>query len=172
MQGEDADSVKVFTPESASQDETSQSEPPKKKPPPKAAPADTGSLSDETLAAMNLPGDPGMPIPMPPPAAKKDSADTAKEAKAPLETVLQMPPPKTQEEENTEKPPHLQAPPYVHHFDTYTLVREVEGGGFTPEQSVTTMKAVRGLLAQNMDIARRGLVSKSDVENVSSGNFT
>lgn len=29
------------------------------------------------------------------------------------------------------------------------------------------MKAVRGLLAVNLDVAKEGLVSKSDVENVS-----
>lgn len=63
------------------------------------------------------------------------------------------------------KPP-LQTPPYVHHFDTYTLVQRVELGGFTTKQSITFMKAVRGLLARNLDVAREGLVSKSDVENV------
>jgi hypothetical protein len=29
------------------------------------------------------------------------------------------------------------------------------------------MKAVRGLLAHNLDVAKAGLVSKSDVDNVS-----
>ena len=86
---------------------------------------------------------------------------------APLETVLQMPPPESPEQENATKPPHLQTPPYVHHFDTYTLVQQVEAGDFTTEQSITAMKAVRGLLAHNLDIAKAGLVSKSDVENVS-----
>ncbi|KAI9837162.1 MAG: hypothetical protein M1838_004885 [Thelocarpon superellum] len=65
----------------------------------------------------------------------------------------------------THKPPHLHAPPYVHHFDTYTLVRDLERGGFTQDQSVTAMKAVRGLLALNLDVAKEELVSKSDVEN-------
>lgn len=78
----------------------------------------------------------------------------------PLERVLQMGSPEDH------KPPHLQAPPYVHHFDTFTLVKNLQKGGFTEAQSVTLMKAVRGLLAQNLDIAREGLVSKSDVENV------
>ena len=64
------------------------------------------------------------------------------------------------------KPPHLQAPPYVHHFDTYSLVKDLEKGSFTQDQSVTLMKAVRGLLAINLDVAKEGLVSKSDVENV------
>jgi hypothetical protein len=43
----------------------------------------------------------------------------------------------------------------------------VEAGGFTEEQAITAMKAVRGLLALNLDVAKAGLVSKSDVENVS-----
>ena len=78
----------------------------------------------------------------------------------PLERVLQM------ESPEDHKPPHLQAPPYVHHFDTFTLVKNLQNGGFTEAQSITLMKAVRGLLAQNLDVARQGLVSKSDVENV------
>ena len=79
----------------------------------------------------------------------------------PLERVLQRESP---DEEH--KPPHLHAPPYVHHFDTFTLVRNLEKEGFTQAQSVTLMKAVRSLLALNLDVAREGLVSKSDVENV------
>lgn len=79
----------------------------------------------------------------------------------PLERVLQMDSP---DEEH--KPPHLHAPLYVHHFDTFTLVRNLEKEGFTQAQSVTLMKAVRSLLALNLDVAREGLVSKSDVENV------
>ncbi|KAL8822828.1 MAG: hypothetical protein Q9191_006444, partial [Dirinaria sp. TL-2023a] len=77
----------------------------------------------------------------------------------PLDHVLQIDSP----EEH--KLPHLQAPPYVHHFDTFTLVKDLEEGGFTEAQSVTLMKAVRSLLAINLDVAREGLVSKSDVEN-------
>lgn len=76
---------------------------------------------------------------------------------------LEVPAP-PEDEEN--KPPHLQAPPYVHHFDTYTIVRDLKKGGFTHDQSVTLTKAVRSLLAVNLDIARQGLVSKSDMENV------
>jgi len=103
----------------------------------------------------------------------KETAEAATAAKKsenarksiPLETVLQMGPPTVQKPEE-HRPPHLQAPPYVHHFDTFTLVRDLERGGFTEDQSVTTMKAVRGLLAINLDVAKEGLVSKSDVENV------
>ncbi|KAL2039111.1 hypothetical protein N7G274_008160 [Stereocaulon virgatum] len=82
----------------------------------------------------------------------------------PLETVLQMGPP-MMENHDEHKAPHLHAPPYVHHFDTYGLVKDLENGGFTEDQSVTMMKAIRGLLAVNLDVAKEGLVSKSDVEN-------
>ncbi|KAL8966801.1 MAG: hypothetical protein Q9197_005787, partial [Variospora fuerteventurae] len=81
----------------------------------------------------------------------------------PLATVLNREEPTQSTPEH--KPPHLQAPRYIHHFDTFTLVRDLQTGGFTEDQAVTLMKAVRGLLAQNLDVARDGLVSKSDIEN-------
>jgi hypothetical protein len=140
-----------------------------------AKPSSAAPLSEETQAGATLPGDPEnnvitskeeeegtdgqTPI-------QRATANTANPL-APLETVLQMPPPTSEAEENELKPPHLQAPPYIHHFDTYTLVQQVEAGGFTNDQSITAMKAVRGLLAVNLDLAKAGLVSKSDVENVS-----
>ncbi len=80
-----------------------------------------------------------------------------------LSTILRMEPPMS---DKAEKPPHLEAPPYVHNFDTYTLVRDLEKGGFSAEQAITIMKSVRGLLAVNMDLARDGLVSKTDAEMV------
>ncbi|KAF2204359.1 hypothetical protein GQ43DRAFT_446785 [Delitschia confertaspora ATCC 74209] len=81
----------------------------------------------------------------------------------PLETVLHMPSPA---EEESQKPPHLKTPRYVHHFDTYGLVQDLaKSGSFSPEQAVTIMKALRGILIENMELARAGLVSKSDVEN-------
>jgi len=77
--------------------------------------------------------------------------------------------------------PHLEASPYEHHFDTYTLVQELckqqspppTATGEVPDpvipfseaQSVTLMKAIRLMLAQNLDLAKDGLVSKSDTEN-------
>jgi len=69
--------------------------------------------------------------------------------------------------EPAEKPPHLQAPPYVHHFDTYTLVRDLQKGGFSEDQAITTMKAVRGILADNVELANNGILSKGDSEMVS-----
>ena len=85
----------------------------------------------------------------------------------PLETVLLMERPSSEEHKHL----HLHAPPYVHHFDTFTLVKDLEKGGFTQDQSVTLMKAVRSLLAVNLDVAKDGLISKSDVENVRSASI-
>ena len=190
--GETAESLKVFTPvekgkdaakseefkertqemerkaaEEAAEDEAEAAE---------AAHSSAAPLSEETRAAAAvLPGDPEVDTTSkgkeddkekdlsPLQQAAKNTADPL----PPLETVLQMPPPESLEDEDAAKPPHLQAPPYIHHFDTYTLVQQVEKGGFTTEQSITAMKAVRGLLALNLDVAKAGLVSKYDVENVS-----
>ncbi|MCJ1395321.1 hypothetical protein MMC18_008205 [Xylographa bjoerkii] len=81
----------------------------------------------------------------------------------PLETVLHIEAPTAKKSDDHKT--HLHAPPYVHHFDTYTLVNDLGKGGFTQDQSITIMKAVRSLLAVNLDVAREELVSKSDVEN-------
>lgn len=109
-----------------------------------------------------------------PPDQKHGSSDTAAPDN-PLETVFQMPPPVSNTEANSLPPtptksdafrqPHLTARPYVHHFDTYTLVRDLERGGFTEAQAVTIMKAIRDLLGENLELARDNLISKSDVEN-------
>ncbi|KAI1326086.1 hypothetical protein F5Y16DRAFT_249511 [Xylariaceae sp. FL0255] len=77
----------------------------------------------------------------------------------PMEAVLHMPPP------GEIQHIHISKPQYVHHFDSYTLVKQLEDGGYTQDQSITVMKAVRSLLAQNLDVAQDGLVSKSDVDN-------
>ncbi|KAH7125616.1 hypothetical protein B0J11DRAFT_434615 [Dendryphion nanum] len=95
-------------------------------------------------------------------APESISSQSAEEK--PLETVLHMPSPA---EEESQKPPHLKTPPYIHHFDTYGLVKDLTKSGFTQEQAVTIMKAVRGVLTDNMELARDGLVSKSNVENES-----
>ena len=101
----------------------------------------------------------------------KDVAQNAGQDRTnkPLEKVLHMEPPTSVVSEE-HKTPHLHAPPYVHHFDTYGLVKDLEVGGFTQDQSITLMKAVRGLLATNLDVAKEGLVSKSDIENVRNPN--
>lgn len=87
-----------------------------------------------------------------------------------LTKILQMPPPMTEEAGTAEdeKPPHLQTPRYMHNFDTYTLVTKlIQDGSFSEQQAIDIMKALRGLLAANMDLARDGLVSKADAEMVS-----
>lgn len=97
--------------------------------------------------------------------AQKEAAEPKEEQPAtPLDIVLQTQPPSNLHGEQP-KHPHLAASPYEHHFDTYSLVQELAKGGFTEDQAVTIMKAVRLMLAVNLDIAKDGLVSKSDVEN-------
>lgn len=66
-----------------------------------------------------------------------------------------------------DKPPHLSPAPYVHYFDTYSLVLDLSRGGFSNPQSITIMKAVRSILQNNIDFAKQSLTSKSDVENES-----
>ncbi|EEQ91579.1 hypothetical protein RJZ56_006028 [Blastomyces dermatitidis] len=85
-------------------------------------------------------------------------SSSSPEVEAPSQS---LPPENSQQQ----KPPHLSPRPYVHHFDTYTLVKDLGRSGFTEEQSVSIMKAIRGLLADNLELARKGLISKSDVEN-------
>ena len=132
------------------------------------APSPSGELSPpSTPDDMDTP-----PVYAAPPSPKLPS-------KNPLETVLNMPasddlgtaqaPVYYHENASTNpeehRPPHISTPPYVHHFDTFGLVKRLEEGGWTDEQAVTIMKAVRLVLAENMDLAREGLVSKSNVEN-------
>lgn len=63
------------------------------------------------------------------------------------------------------KAPHIEPPPYVHHFDTYGLVKRLTDGGWDQQQAITVMKAVRLMLADNTDLATSALVSKSNLEN-------
>ncbi|KAI1435757.1 hypothetical protein GGR50DRAFT_693829 [Xylaria sp. CBS 124048] len=78
----------------------------------------------------------------------------------PMGAVLQ-----TEPLPDVSQPPHINKPTYVHHFDSYTLVKQLEVGGYTQHQAITVMKAVRAILAQNLDVAQDGLVWKSDVDN-------
>lgn len=81
-----------------------------------------------------------------------------------LETVLHMGNPGKEVENH--KQLYMHPSPYVHHFDTFKFVRDLGNGGFSEQQSVRLMKAVRSLLAMNLKVANESLVSKSDVENV------
>jgi hypothetical protein len=132
-------------------------------------------LSEETQAAARIPGDletgdqgnsPGDRVSSTQPTVFS-TTETGPPHDGPLEKILQMEKP-TEGAEDELNISHLHPPPFVHNFDSYTLVKEVEKGGFTPEQAITAMKAVRMLLANNLEIAIQGLVSKSDVENVRS----
>jgi Protein of unknown function (DUF1640) len=91
--------------------------------------------------------------------------ETAPPKDGPLRQVLSIELPVEPKPEDLHIP-HLHPPQYVHNFDTWTLVKEVEKGGFTNKQAISAMKAVRVLLAKNLEVAKEGLVSKSDVENV------
>lgn len=97
-----------------------------------------------------------------PPLLPPDPQQKPSTVKHPLDTVLHMPSPA---EEEARRPPHMKTPPYVHHFDTYSLVKQLTAAGYTPDQAVTMMKAVRGILTENISFARESLVSKSNVEN-------
>lgn len=174
--GQSAEDMKVFTPEEEGKNEAKTNENVKAKNEEKSKsdvnPSSAAPLSEETQEAAFIPGDDGketvyesVPIEDPPP--HQQAVVNKSDPLNPLETVFRMPSPESPEEEDASKPPHLHTPPYVHHFDTYTLVQQVGAGGFTTEQSITAMKAVRSLLALNLDVAKAGLVSKSDVENVS-----
>lgn len=91
--------------------------------------------------------------------------------RSPFDDVYHMPSPSTYltptDPSPQEKPPHLSPAPYVHHFDTYSLVLDLFQGGFSNPQSITIMKAVRSILQKNIDFAKQSLTSKSDVENES-----
>ena len=86
------------------------------------------------------------------------------EPKRALDMVLQIPSP-SEIKGKADRHPHLEASPYEHHFDTYSLVQDLIKHGYTEDQAVTLMKSIRLMLAINLDIAKEGLVSKSDTEN-------
>ena len=79
--------------------------------------------------------------------------------------VLSIPSPSEMKGKANRPHPHLEASPYEHHFDTYSLVQQLASEGFSQEQAVTLMKAIRLMLAVNLDVAKESLVSKSDTEN-------
>ncbi|EED19304.1 conserved hypothetical protein [Talaromyces stipitatus ATCC 10500] len=107
--------------------------------------------------------------------ASKNSVDPAQmprevpPPKNPMDAVLQMPPPSdlglARLHSNGQEVPHLEPAPYIHHFDTYTLVKNLQEGGFSEEQAITLMKGIRGILQEKLDLAERTLTSKSDSEN-------
>lgn len=87
-----------------------------------------------------------------------------------LDIVLSVPSPSELKDKDGSRHPHLEPSPYEHHFDTYSLVQQLaakEPPAYTEEQAITLMKAIRLMLAMNLDFAKEGLVSKSDTENES-----
>ncbi len=52
------------------------------------------------------------------------------------------------------KAPHLDQPRYVHHFDTYGLVKQLTSSGWSATHATLVMKAVRMMLADNMELAK------------------
>ncbi|KAI9166669.1 hypothetical protein HJFPF1_02783 [Paramyrothecium foliicola] len=122
-------------------------------------PADEAVESDSNEASSASP-DAG---PDPAEAEENRARQVREQAKqsGPLEAILHAQPP----EDVARQHPAMSPPPYVHHFDTYSLVKQVQEGGFTQAQSITAMKGIRTLLAQNLEVAQASLVSKSDVEN-------
>ncbi|CAK7211901.1 hypothetical protein SCUCBS95973_001281 [Sporothrix curviconia] len=116
-----------------------------------------------TIGALLAPnaGQQGTPQPKQPNQQQQQQQQEAGDETSPSSS----PPARQPLSHNKLPPPHLAPPLYVHHFDSYSLVKQLEEGGYRKEQAVTAMKAVRSLLAQNLDVAQSSLVSKSDVEN-------
>ncbi|TKX27534.1 hypothetical protein C1H76_0372 [Elsinoe australis] len=177
-----APAVMSINPSSSTSSSTSSSKPssdtqPSQAPPkaaqdtkPESKDARPTAQDSTTISPSPLPGPPSTPTPGPLRILSQN----------PLETVLNLPasdehqtaqlPSQTYYHENASdpsehRPPHISTPRYVHHFDTYSLVNRLKEGGWSPDQAITAMKAVRLILADNIDLARDGLVSKSNVEN-------
>ncbi|KAG5999118.1 hypothetical protein E4U43_002269 [Claviceps pusilla] len=92
----------------------------------------------------------------PPPPPSSSSSSSSLDAGPP--THMPLP-------DKMQTHPHMTPPPYVHHFDSYSMVKLLEEGGYTRDQAVSSMKAIRTILGGNLEVAQRSLVSKSDVEN-------
>ncbi|OAP61345.1 hypothetical protein AYL99_03548 [Fonsecaea erecta] len=85
-----------------------------------------------------------------------------------LDLILAIPSPSEVKGKDAPKHPHLEPSPYEHHFDTYSLVQQLAAkDAYTVDQAITLMKAIRLMLSLNLDVAKEGLVSKSDIENES-----
>ncbi|KAL2263735.1 hypothetical protein VTK26DRAFT_5379 [Humicola hyalothermophila] len=141
-------------------------------PPPPRPSQSPGDSSQQFYSSPPLPPNPPETIELPPPEDIGPVTQTKKGS--PMDEILHRERPKRGQSTNPskehppsspDKPPHLTPPPYIHHFDSYTLVRQLVAGGFTLPQAITSMKAIRTILASNLDVAQAGLVSKADVEN-------
>jgi hypothetical protein len=99
-----------------------------------------------------------------PDSLDKGTRQVKEEAKqsGPLEAVMNMESPGRVAKQH----PSMSPSRYIHHFDSYSLVKQLHDGGYRTAQAIESMKGIRALLAQNLDVAQDSLVSKSDVENV------
>ncbi|KAI6980639.1 hypothetical protein KC321_g1686, partial [Hortaea werneckii] len=106
---------------------------------------------------------------VPGPAQYQEEQEEAKEASPTLDgrKPLEEDIPNMSEDEHMPpiRAPHIEPPRHVHHFDTYGLVNRLVDSGWDNAQAITIMKSVRLMMADNMDLAREALVSKSMVEN-------
>ncbi|AEO57849.1 hypothetical protein MYCTH_2304545 [Thermothelomyces thermophilus ATCC 42464] len=118
--------------------------------------AKKGSPIDEILHM----GPPPDSLPSAPPGAPGALASEKKPSEPASKPLAE-----STEPETGAKPPQLVPTPYIHHFDSYTLVKQLTAGGYTLPQAIISMKAIRTILAHNLDMAQSGLVSKADVEN-------
>lgn len=131
---------------------------------PNAPPKAASPTIFETAPQSGVDG--GADAPRRPPRPARAAANHGSEIESnPLEAVLRMPAP------SSRQAVHLSTPRYVHHFDTWSLVKQLAAAapslprGFSEGQSITVMKTIRAQLNENMELARAGLVGKSDVEN-------
>ncbi|KAK9460830.1 uncharacterized protein V1516DRAFT_665224 [Lipomyces oligophaga] len=54
---------------------------------------------------------------------------------------------------------------YPHHFDTYKTFKQLQTAGFTNDQAVAIMKAIRGQLVEHLQQAQGSLLSQAELEN-------
>ncbi|KAK0674219.1 hypothetical protein QBC41DRAFT_342230 [Cercophora samala] len=123
-----------------------------------------GSPMDEIL---HIVPPPSSENPQPPSSPITPSSPTEPPPPSTTTTTTTTTPP----EKPTDLPPHQKPPKqtYIHHFDSYSLVKHLSSPSQPPKytlpQSIALMKAIRALLAHNLDTAQSGLVSRSDVDN-------
>ncbi|KAL2156267.1 hypothetical protein VTH82DRAFT_1012 [Thermothelomyces myriococcoides] len=101
----------------------------------------------------------------PPESPSSSPTDNPVSEKKARDSASSRPPSESTGQETDTKRRQLVPAPYIHHFDSYTLVKQLNAGGYTLPQAITLMKAIRAILAYNLDMAQSGLVSKADVEN-------
>lgn len=101
----------------------------------------------------------------PPDSPSSSPTDNPVSEKKARDSASSRPPSESTGQETDTKRRQLVPAPYIHHFDSYTLVKQLNAGGYTLPQAITLMKAIRAILAYNLDMAQSGLVSKADVEN-------